>query len=140
MNNIMMSKKQMTAAVVKQYAHIIHMAACDGDYGECLRDIENLRNYVYRAGEDKRMHELALNLHEHAINGQVPILVYQQDCDLCETTNLTWVPALTEEYDRLASDLSHNAEGPWQLTMLTEKEVKRFTPSVRDRAAEQAGY
>ncbi len=140
MNNIMMSKKKMTAEVVRMHARNVLVSVDEADYEEALNCMRTMHAYIFRAMEDKRKVKLIMELNAHSISGRVSIQVYTMDCDHMEEINMVWIPATVEEYDKLASDLAHNAEGPWRLTMLTMNEAEKFMPRSHDILAEAAGY
>lgn len=67
-------------------------------------------------------------------NGNIGLIVWSRDCDMCESTNGHVIKA--SEFNEYVEDLYYNAEGPCNVTIVTVAEAEAFESSFRDRALE----
>ena len=76
----------------------------------------------------------------NARHGEIAVVVWGRDCDLCESTQLVTVDASVDAYKQLYYSVEDGAEGPFSLTIISPEEADQFSPSTRDLAAEMMGY
>ena len=65
---------------------------------------------------------------------------FSRDCDNCERTWLSKIPAHVTAYELHVKQLHAGAEGLTYCDLITEARANKFKPSFRDRNAERGGY
>lgn len=68
--------------------------------------------------------------------------VWSRDCDMCESSYLSAIPATLGAYEAYCDDMARNAEGPWHAVVMDPRAIEGFEPETRDRALEawENGY
>ena len=69
-------------------------------------------------------------------NGEVNVCIWQRDCDMCEGTSLVNIDATLEAYLELYDEVANNAEGPYNLQIVSKSCAESFEPTFRDRIME----
>ena len=70
----------------------------------------------------------------------VNLVVWSRDCDGVEATRLHKLPATIEAYNSFEHNMYEDAEGSWEMEIISPEEAESFEPHFRDRYAEMEGY
>ena len=82
-----------------------------------------------------------LAFHKGGVGPVVALHIWERDCDGVESHHATLIPADDwRRFVQIERELHENAEGPFRISLMTEKEYQDFEPSTRDTYAEAAGY
>jgi hypothetical protein len=84
--------------------------------------------------------KLRQDLKDLAVDGMVNIEIWSRDCDLCESTRITKIPANMRALNELENDQYEYAEGPVSIRLVDAEYAEGFEASFRDRAAEMMNY
>lgn len=119
-------KKAMLASIRKHVPEAFKLKALAVF---CAEDVENAHAAVQHR----------LQLHRQIAqfkteDGQLAVVIWGRDCDMCESTYKTHIDANIKAYDVLLDRIASNAEGPWSVHMVDDKAY--FEPEFRDRALE----
>ena len=109
-------------------------------------DSRRLRDCFRKLGYEARtawLHEeinmkarIEAEILENARDGEVPVLMWGRDCDMCESTSARLIPANVRAFLDMRRDMIENAEGPCSLEVISWRDYEKFEPSFRDRALE----
>lgn len=101
---------------------------------------QDARRYQYKDQLATR-EELKSNLdYYETSDGFVYIVNFSRDCDNCERTWLSKIPAHVTAYELHVKQLHSGAEGLTYCDLVSEATARKFEPSFRDRNAEYYGY
>lgn len=79
-------------------------------------------------------------IEDNGLNGKLSVQRWSRDCDQFEATSLMEIDATLDALATLVDDVQEYAEGPWSLTVLTQREVDNWERQEHDHAAEQMNY
>jgi hypothetical protein len=71
-----------------------------------------------------------------AVDGEIPVLKWARDCDMCESTSVRVIPATVSAFEALKRQMYYDAEGPFSLEVIDWEQYAEFNPTFRDRALE----
>lgn len=107
----------------------------EGKRLEWLQRMEDKYRMLERATATREARQYFLrSIDEMAERGWVALVVWQRDCDMCESHTRYKVRATSWDVDRMLDRIYSNAEGPvhWHLQRMSDA----FEPTFRDRALE----
>ena len=76
----------------------------------------------------------------NATNGEIHVVTWQRDCDGCEGTSISTLPANVMAYEHFCNRAYMHREGPMSFRILSPEQAEEFEEEFYDRAAERAGY
>lgn len=97
------------------------------------------RRWCHERGHDDELAErqqIAVRIKECAVDGEVNLIVWSRDCDMCEGTSVRKIPATLIAYHAFMLEQDEWAEGPYSVSIVTEEKAKAHVPEFRDRILE----
>lgn len=73
-------------------------------------------------------------------NGEIRVVTWWGDCDGCEGTSISTLPASVMAYEKFCNRAYEHREGPMSFHILSPEQAEEFEVEFYDRAAERAGY
>ena len=95
-----------------------------------------LINWAQNEDPLARRQKLKDMLVRRSVRGVCAVEVWSRDCDMCEGTSLSRIPATITAYERLVTRELSWAEGPTTFRVLDPCDWDQWEPSFRDRVAE----
>lgn len=130
----------MKPAIALMYIGDIASKITDGKLAQAARLSQELSDYLYNQNHKELLKSKQNAIDVYAEEGFLHVIINGRDCDNMETSSLVVIRATAEAYEALEERTAENAEGPYNLYMISLLEAKAFKPSQIDHAAIAAGY
>lgn len=88
----------------------------------------------------KERAKLKSKIDECTVNGKIPLLIWERDCDLYEVERVQWCNANVTSFEATLTNLEQWQEGPFTVRIITKQYADNHTTWTRDRAAEMMNY